>query len=109
MTGVKAPFEVPADIIDVNRTDLHTGALSDYVSITNQTSGVEIKVMNEAGSNPIWTLKGFLLGESINVMDTVAHTYVNESVTYKGIMGLAEQVSSNLFLPDGVFSLWSRD
>jgi hypothetical protein len=56
-------------------------------------------------------MNGFLLGENINVMDTVAHTYVNTSagINYKGVMGLAEQVSSDLFLPDGVFSLWSRD
>jgi len=28
---------------------------------------------------------------------------------FRGIMGLAERTVDNLFLPDGVYSLWSRD
>ena len=38
----KAPFEVPADIIDVNRTNLASGAISDYVKLTNSTTGLQI-------------------------------------------------------------------
>jgi alpha-glucosidase (family GH31 glycosyl hydrolase) len=54
----------------------------------------------------IFSLNGFLLGENLNIIDGVAHT---SPTNFKGIMGLPEQVASNLFLPDGVFSLWSRD
>jgi hypothetical protein len=38
--GSLPPFEVPSDIIDVNRTHLSSGVLSDYVKITNLTTGV---------------------------------------------------------------------
>jgi len=38
-------------------------------------------------------------------MDTTAITKKDS----KGIMGLFERVSSDLFLPDGVYSLWSLD
>ena len=114
MTGVtKAPFEVPAAIIDVNRTDLHpTGKLSDFVTMTqaDATSPLSIDIKN-GNTTSVFTLNGFLLGENINVMNTTAKTYVvapNDG-SYKGVMGLSEQVSSDLFLPDGVFSLWSRD
>jgi alpha-glucosidase len=48
-------------------------------------------------------------GEYINVINGVAHTYGTTEQTFKGIMGLTEQTSNNLFLPDGVFSLWSLD
>ena len=43
------------------------------------------------------------------MIDTTAMTYADTPESYKGVMGLSEQVSSDLFLPDGVFSLWSRD
>ena len=36
-------------------------------------------------------------------------TYADTPENYKGVIGLSEQVASDLFLPDGVFSLWSRD
>jgi len=39
-------------------------------------------------------------------MSTTAHT----DKTYKtGILGLSEQIASDLFLKDGVYSLWARD
>ena len=105
-TGVKVPFEVPTDIIDVDRTKLKAAAvLSDYITPTQETTGpLTLDVMN-AGTN-VWSLSGFILGEYMNIIDSVAHT---NPTNYKGIMGLGEQVSSDLFLPDGVFSLWSRD
>ena len=28
---------------------------------------------------------------------------------FKGIMGLGERISGNLFYPDGVYSMWNRD
>lgn len=46
-----------------------------------------------------------ILSEYLNIIDGVAYT---DSAS-KGIMGLAERTVSDLFLPDGVYSLWSRD
>ena len=44
-------------------------------------------------------------GHTVNFMDTTAVTKVGS----KGVMGLFERVSSDLFLRDGVYSLWSLD
>ena len=62
MTGVtKAPFEVPAEIIDVDRKALHpTAKLSDYVTLTqvNASSPLTIDVMN-GNAVKVFTLNGF--------------------------------------------------
>ena len=47
-----------------------------------------------------------ILYEYFNYIDIVAHT---NPTNFKGVMGLADQVSSDLFLKDGVVSLWARD
>ena len=57
----KKPFEVPADIIGVDRYDLNpTGKLSDYVSITqaDASSPLKIDVMN-GKSTKVFSLNGF--------------------------------------------------
>jgi hypothetical protein len=114
-TGTKAPFEVPSDIIDVDRSVAglnQTGVLSDFVSCTQADPAGPLKceVSNGKGAKR-FSLNGFLLAENLNVMDTIAHTYISapDDGSYKGVMGLSEQVSSDLFLPDGVYSLWARD
>jgi len=46
-----------------------------------------------------------VLGDYLNVIAGIAHTKSGDS--YKGIMGLAD-TNDDLFLEDGVYSLWSR-
>jgi hypothetical protein len=62
-------------------------------------------VSNGKGAS-VFDLNGMILSTYLNIIDSVVHT---STTNYKGIMGLAEQVSNDLWLPDGVFSLWSRD
>lgn len=47
------------------------------------------------------------LGEYVNQIDGTVITAKGEE--FKGIMGLWEQTGSDLFLKDGVYTLWSRD
>lgn len=48
-------------------------------------------------------------------MLTEYFNFINSDVTvsngsnFKGIMGLSERVSNDLFLGNGVYSLWARD
>jgi hypothetical protein len=53
----------------------------------------------------VFSLNGMILSQYLNVIDSTAVTKKGS----KGIMGLFERVSSDLFLPDGVFSLWTFD
>ena len=48
-----------------------------------------------------------VLGEYFNLIDGTIMAKKGDN--FKGVLGLTERVSSNLFLPDGVYSLWSRD
>jgi len=47
-----------------------------------------------------------IMSEFFNQIDSVAHT---DPTDFKGIAGLSEQISGDLFLPNGVFSLWAYD
>jgi hypothetical protein len=40
------------------------------------------------------------------MIDATAHT---QPTNFRGIFGLFEQVSNDLFMPDGIYTLWSRD
>ena len=47
------------------------------------------------------------MGEYLNLIDGTAFTATASE--FRGILGLWERVGSDLFLPDGVYTLWSRD
>jgi hypothetical protein len=102
-----APFEVPTDIIQPNKDQVSTTeTLSMYVAVTNPAGegAIAITIMN-GDSTQVFKLNGMILSQYLNVIDTTAVTKKGS----KGIMGLFERVSTDLFLQDGVFSLWNFD
>lgn len=106
-TTVSAPFEVPVSIVQPNKDKVSTTeTLDKYVAITNPAGegAISISIMNGA-TTQVFNLNGMILSQYLNVIDTTAVTKKGS----KGILGLFERVSSDLFLPDGVFSLWSFD
>lgn len=107
-TSAGAPFEVPTDIVQPNKDDVSEDPLSKFVAVTNPAGEgpIAISIMNGADTPvEVFKLNGMVLSKYLNFMDTTAVTKKDS----KGIMGLFERVSSDLFLPDGVFSLWSLD
>lgn len=105
--GVKVPFNVPSDIIDVDRTASKDKKLSDFVTITkDQTSGAVSVTILDIYKQPAYTLNGFQIDELFNHIDQTVHTDKNH---FKGVLGIFEQVSSDLYLQDGIYSLWARD
>lgn len=55
----------------------------------------------------VYQMDSTIIAEYLNVMTGKA--MVAKGADFKGIMGLAERTSNDLFLPTGVYSLWSRD
>ena len=84
-TGVKTPFVVPSDIIDVDRLDLEpTAALSKFVKLTQgATGGAKVSITNDAGTN-YYDLNGLILSEYYNYIESVVHT------KGQGVLGLLE-------------------
>lgn len=104
---IQAPFEVPTEIIDVDRTSLsETLKLVDFVTITQTDTGAMTLVVKNQYGNNLYSLNGLYLAKYINIID--ANLTVN-ATGFNGVMGLFEQTSSNLFLKDGIYSLWARD
>ena len=62
-------------------------------------------ILNEEG-NSVVSVSEIHLSEFFHSFQTIAHT---SSLGFQGVLGLAEQVSSSLFLQDGTYSLWSLD
>ena len=103
----KKVFEVPTDVIDTNKTvmDIKTDQLSNYVVITQEANKpISISIKSKAGTQ-IFSLTGMALQEYYNARVFQVFTEANS----KGIMGLGEQVTTDLFVPSGVYSFWSRD
>jgi hypothetical protein len=90
----KVPFEVPASIINVDRTKLkQAGKLSDVLSISGGVQGPVVIDVLDAGKS-VYTLNGFLLDQYFNYIAGTAHV----STQTMGLLGLFEQVSNDLFL-----------
>jgi len=105
--GVKTPFQVPTEIVDFPRTLRNKAdTLDTYVTITQApNAAVAMSIKNKAGQ-VIWTLNGMVLSEYMNFISAK----VNTDKDFKtGILGLTERVSSDLYLADGVYSLWALD
>ena len=68
---------------------------------------MSIDILADDKTTPIYTIAGNMqLGEFYNTFRGTAHT---RKTNFKGLMGLAEQTTSDLFLKDGIYSLWSLD
>ena len=107
-------FQVPEEIVDVqNAVSECNGVnceLSKFVKINlSPEPDFLIRVQNGEEFEPItlWQLNSFIQDEFINVIDAQVHLSANDS--FKGVMGLAERTSNEVFLGDGVYSLWTRD
>jgi len=64
--------------------------------------------MNNDVMVPVFEIQDIILNDYINVFRTGVYTRYQGEYARK-IMGLSEQVAKDLFLDDGVYSLWSRD
>lgn len=111
--NMRKPFEVPDDIVTTSALkDSTTAKLADYVTLDNHGESDPnslLSVMSDASGTKtkIFSLGAVMLGDYLNLINSVAYTATGDS--FRGIMGLAERTVADLFLPDGVYSLWSRD
>jgi alpha-glucosidase (family GH31 glycosyl hydrolase) len=96
---------VPTDVIAPGNSSLANASLSAFVKLQqNPDQPMQLSITNKAGEE-VYRLNGMTLATYLNVISGVAVTKAGSP----GIMGLFERISTNLFLPDGVFSLYSRD
>jgi alpha-glucosidase (family GH31 glycosyl hydrolase) len=64
-----------------------------------------LNIKNEAGVT-VFSLNGMVLSDYMNFINVTVNT---DKEFRTGVIGLTDRVSSDLFLADGVYSLWSRD
>ena len=85
------------------------GIGSDQRGLSDSGAGLWASGRNESGLGgvDVFDLNGMVLRSYFNQI--LAQAKVKGGADFQGIMGLAEQVTSKLFLEDGVYSLWSRD
>jgi hypothetical protein len=95
---------------DVARSDLpfdENAKLSDYVEIKSDSGNYFwIEVKNKDTGSKVYKLEGFLLDTLFNMI--IATVYLDKT-NYKGIMGLSDQIRNDVFLKDGVYTLWNRN
>lgn len=107
--GWKSPFTVPTDIVDAGTDLSQTAILSDRVKVNKDgtTGAISIDILAADKATPLYTIDGNMqLSQWYNSFRGTAHT---RPTNFKGLMGLAEQTVTDLFLQDGIYSLWSLD
>jgi len=113
----KIPFEVPQDIVATNDlADCYSCSLADFVRIinwegasdSNSSCMIQFYRMNNGVKVPVFEIQDIVLNDYVNVFRTGVYTRYQGGYARR-IMGLSEQVAKDLFLDDGVYSLWSRD
>lgn len=109
-TNLKTPFEVPLTVIDAKKDQLHDNSksLSDFVVVTQQqgSNAVSITIKNEDNTN-VWSLNALVFSEYLNWIAASALTA--SDADFKGVLGLGQHTSPDLFLADGVHTMWARD
>jgi len=107
-TGVdKVPFEVPTTIINADKGILcETKNLSAYVEVSEGETGPGMLMIKNDAGVVVFTFNGMVLTEYLNYMSVTVNT---DKDFRTGVLGLTERVSGDLFLNDGVYSLWARD
>ena len=80
--------------------------LSDYLKVSTE-GAFSITFMNkEDPSGPYFSITGMVFDDYLN--------WINVKVTsqdpdFKGVFGLGERAAEDIFLKDGVYSMWARD
>lgn len=112
-TSAKMPYTVPLEIAGCDKTILSDeGKLQDWINIVHDNDTKSFEIVVEINGKPVFTLSNKMsFGEYVNIIQGVAHTYVNptDKTGFKGLMGLSQQTTSDLFLDSGMYSLWARD
>jgi len=115
--GDQQVFTVPEDIVDVQDKlkCTYRCKLREFVEIDiNKDPKQLVKIYSNdtvKGRQLVWALNAVILEDFVNVMSTEVYTR-NQSIEFDdvfyGIMGLTNRHQNDLFLPDGVYSLWTR-
>jgi alpha-glucosidase (family GH31 glycosyl hydrolase) len=110
--SVKTPYEIPSNIVDIDLKPGHRN-ISDFVRIQTyigNTNKGEFRLEISDGadqSTPIFELRSNMqLNQHLNMWEARIHARKDN---FQGVMGLADQVSTDLFLGTGTYSVWTRD
>lgn len=111
----KDRFQVPWEIVDpatsIGACNGDDCKLAEYVKVDTSSNPTNlITVMSKAAGKEavdVWSLNAVVQEAFLNMMSTTVHSKAGDG--FHGIMGLAERTSNELFIADGVYSLWSRD
>lgn len=108
MTGVdKLPFEVPTSIVNPDKEILcETKNLSAFIETSEGPSGPGQLLIKNEDDVVVFSFNGMILDKYLNYMSVTVNT---DKDFRTGVLGLTERVSGDLFLGDGVYSLWARD
>ena len=107
---VKVPYQIPSSIIDIDLTPGHI-SLDEFISIQTLTGNTDkgefiLTVLNPTDKQPIWSLRSNMqLNQHLNMWEAIAHT---RKENFQGVMGLADQTTTDLFLGNGTYTLWNR-
>lgn len=81
--------------------------LKNFMSFTEANGTSILQINSVYNSKVIFELNTLAFDEYLNSYSATLHTQQGDK--FRGVLGLGDQVSADLFLKDGVYSLWARD
>jgi hypothetical protein len=111
-TGKRTVYKVHDNLVNTTKRNISNvlDTLDKYVDVRDQPFQITFKTRLTTKFEPVLTLKGFLFDEYLNWINLVANAQPSDSdANFKGIFGLGERASTDLFLKTGVYSMWAKD
>mmetsp|Transcript_28241 Transcript_28241/g.42746 ORF Transcript_28241/g.42746 Transcript_28241/m.42746 type:complete len:472 (-) Transcript_28241:1226-2641(-) len=100
----KSPYKTPMPTVD-KKSLSKKEVLSTYVSITQEKDKAFKLAFIGVNKGEVYSFENMLSAPYYSMLEHTALT----NPTFPGVIGLTERTSTNLFLEDGVYGLWSFD
>ena len=94
----KVPYEPNFDMVE---NEVSTSPLSDFVRVKNNPFSIEVGYLPQ----PVLSTTQLAFSQYF----TRHGLTLNVDPTTKGLWGLGDHYSEDIFIPDGVYSQWNRD
>ena len=98
------------NVLNIDKTLDVTRNISDYVTVKPGGKSVLLEVRNGVNGSKVFDLIDLVMKDHYNLIHSKVYTTGDEAYSVNGgkLMGLGDRVSEDLFLQDGVWSMWNK-
>lgn len=111
--GKRTVFKVSDEIVNTTKRDVSgiQDNLDKYLNISDAPFQIVFKTrITSQKTEALLTIKGLLYDQYLNWVNLEANAMPSQSEdSFRGIVGLGERASKDMFLKSGVYPVWNTD